>query len=794
MLRKGESTKMQNKRKALAVCLSAFLIPVVVMLGIYASLGMAPWGDKTVLVSDMADQYVEFFCALKNGDLFFSWSKSLGTSYIGVFSYYVSSPLSFLTLLFPNKEMPFALMLLTVLKIGLAGTSFAWFSFKRFPGSGLSTLLCAVCYALMSYNAAYSLCIMWLDGVIWLPLILLALERILDGKGFGPFVAALTVCFFSTWYISYMVGAFCLLYFIARVLMRKPDLSTLLKQTGRFVGGAACALGLTAWLWLPTFLTMFAGKFSGGNVDYDGLFTAEPLKLLGRLWSGQYDSITQRTLPYLFCGTAALILAVIYFFQHHPLRERLAWLGLGIVLGASILLSPLDKLWHLTMMPNWFPCRYAFVFSFFLIVLANQALFRIIAAVRNRIGPFAAKTAAVLLLAVTVAELGLNTQGILNGLDGQFHYRSYQAYRDYYAANEELVAASAADADDVFYRMGATEDLGHNSPLSFGYAGITHYSSLYSYNVNRLTKRLGIAQSWMWCAYYGSTPVTDFLLDIQYIISQGEQPYEAVTGSGGYTLYRNPDTLPLAFLSAGTEIPALSSASTPFERQNDLLSALVGEPVVAFIPVYAEPWDTENEVTFTLTGQGRPVYADLTASGLSGVLVNGEAILNLGRSEAASIHYLGTPESGESWTVTVRHNGSWTAPDLFFWELDQTVLANAVNAVNAAELISVEKNGTVKLSVITESPRQLLTTIPVENGWTVYVDGRRIVHRTWLDTFLTIPVMTGAHTVELKYTVPGLIPGIVLGGISAMILIAAALWKKNVKEYLQKIFTYDKLS
>lgn len=772
---------MQNRRKELAVCLLAFLIPAAVMFTVYASLGMAPWGDKTVLISDMADQYVEFFCALKNGELFFSWSKALGTSYIGVFSYYISSPLSFLTLLFPNAEMPMGLMLLTVLKIGLAGASFAWFSLKRFPDSGISSLLCAVCYALMSYNAAYSLCIMWLDGVIWLPLILLALERILDGKSFGPFVAVLTVCFFSTWYISYMVGAFCLLYFIARVVMLKPDLNTLWKQVGRFVGGAACALGLTAWLWLPTFLAMFAGKFSGGNVGYDGIFTAVPFKLLGQLWSGKYTSITQAALPYLFCGTAVLLLAVIYFFQSHPLRERLAWLGLGIVLGASLLLSPLDKLWHLLQRPNWFPYRYAFVCSLFLIVLANQALPRIIATVRKHIGPIPAKAAAVLLFTVTVVELSLNTHGILNSLDGQFHYRSYQAYHDYYTSNEELVAAAKADTDNGFYRVGATEDLGHNGPLSFGYAGITHYSSLYNYDVNRLTRQLGIAQSWMWCAYYGSTPVTDALFDIQYIISQGKQPYEIVAQAGDYTLYRNPDILPLAFLSAGTEIPKLSGAGTPFERQNDLLSALVGKPAEAFFPVYAETWNTENEVSFTLSGQGRPVYADLSAGGLTQVLINGEAVLNLGSTEAASIHYLGTPASGEIWTVTIRHNGSWTAPDPFLWELDQTVLANAVSAVNVAEVISVEKNGTVRLSVTTESPRQLLTTIPAESGWTIYVDGRRVVHRDWLDTFLTVPLMTGTHTVELRYTAPGLIPGIALGGIVVLVLIAIAFKKKMQK-------------
>lgn len=774
---------MGNRRKEPAVCLLAFLIPATVMFTVYASLGMIPWGDKTVLVSDMADQYVEFFCALKNGELFFSWSKALGTSYIGVFSYYISSPLSLLTLLFPNAEMPLALMLLTVLKIGLAGTSFAWFSLKRYPGSGLSSLLCAVCYALMSYNAAYSLCIMWLDGVIWLPVILLALERILDGKGFGAFVAALTVCFFSTWYISYMVGAFCLLYFIARVIMRKPARKALLQQSGRFLGGAVCALGLTAWLWLPTFLAMFAGKFSGGNVDYDGLFTAGPMELLGRLWSGKYTSITQVALPYLFCGTEALLLAVVYFFQRHPLRERLAWLGLGVALGASLLLSPLDKLWHLMQRPNWFPYRYAFVFSFFLLILANQALPRIMNTIRSRIGFLPTKAVVILLLAATVAELGLNTHGILTGLDGQFRYRSYQAYHDYYTANAELVAAAETDTDDIFYRIGATEDLGHNSPLAFGYAGITHYSSLYNYNVNRLTRRLGFAQSWMWCAYYGSTPVTDALLGVEYIISRGEQPYETVAGSGSYTLYRNPNALPPAFFSAGTEVPGLSDASTPFERQNDLLSALVGESVTAFAPVYAEigdteSGDTENEITFILTGQSRPLYADLSAGGLSQVLINGETVLSMGRSEAASVHYLGTPVAGERWTVTVRHNGSWVAPDPFIWELNKTVLENAVNAVDVAQIFYVKKNGTVRLSLKTESPGLLLTTIPAEDGWMIYVDGQQAESSSWLDTFLAVPVTSGTHTVVFRYIAPGLIPGITLGVITAMALIAAA-YRKN---------------
>ena len=280
----------------------AFLLPGAVMLWAYAVLGVAPFGDRTVLLSDMSSQYVEFFCALKNGELFFSWSKALGTSYIGVFSYYVSSPLSLLTLLVPNEEMPIALMLLIVLKVGLAGLSFAVFARQRFPGHDGAALFGCVCYALMSYSMIYSFCVMWLDALIWLPLILLALERILAGRGAGPFTAALTVCFLSTWYISYMAGAFCALYLCARLIALWPGRRELGRILARFFGGAACALGLTAWMWLPTFLAMFTGKFSGGNVDYDGLLACSPLALLDQLRPGQYGSITYGAPPFVFCG------------------------------------------------------------------------------------------------------------------------------------------------------------------------------------------------------------------------------------------------------------------------------------------------------------------------------------------------------------------------------------------------------------------------------------------------------------------------------------------------------------
>ncbi len=776
---------MKERLERWAAPALSFAIPAVVMLVCFAALGMAPWGDNTILISDMSTQYVEFFCALKNGDLFFSWSKALGTSYIGVFSYYVSSPLSFLTLLVPNEHMPVGLLFLAVLKIALAGLAFCLFIRRRYPVGDGAAVFASVCYALMSYNAVYAICIMWLDGVIWLPLILLALERILEGRGAGPFIAALAVCFVSTWYISYMVGIFCALYLCARLVALRPKKKELARIAARFFGGAACALGLTAWLWLPTFLSMFTGKFSGGNVDYPGLMACTPLDILSQLRPGQYRPISSGSAVYLFCGSAALVLAAAYFFlPRFSRREKIANGGLLAALVLSLLLAPLDKAWHLFQRPNWFPFRYSFVVSFTLLCLAAPALGQLLKGLRRRKGEGITRLAAGALICLTAIELGFNTLGILSGLMGQFGCDSYAAYRAYYAANAQLVEAAYADAGGEFFRLGATEDRGHNSPLTFGYPGLTHYSSLYNYDVNRLTRSLGYAQTWMWCASYGATPAADALLGQRYTITADAMPagYTPIAWAGELALWKAPDTLPLVFLAedGGQSL----TRETPFQRQEELYAALLGEEAGLFAPAAAEMESAPGEATFRLTGIGKPLYMDLSAGGLREVLVNGEHLLWLGSSEAASVHYLGDPAPGEAFAVTVRHDKPWTGT---VWALDMDALHNAVERLDTVAVTSVDKGGGVRLSVPAEGPRTLCAAIPAEKGWTANVDGRPAELTSWQGTFLALELPEGAHEVELRYTAPGLIPGIVLGLVSAAGWAAAyTMGNRNRRKYRQE--------
>lgn len=73
----------------------------------------------------------------------------------------------------------------------------------------------------MSYVIVYALNIMWLDGVIFLPLILLGLHRLQDKGSMLLLTIAYTLLFIAQFYIAYMVGIFSLLYFAGLCVVEK---------------------------------------------------------------------------------------------------------------------------------------------------------------------------------------------------------------------------------------------------------------------------------------------------------------------------------------------------------------------------------------------------------------------------------------------------------------------------------------------------------------------------------------------------------------------------------------------
>ncbi len=77
----------------------------------YISRAVFPIGEGSVLILDLNGQYVSFFEELRNkllggGSLLYSWSRTLGGEFLGIFAYYLASPFSLIVCLFRHASSP----------------------------------------------------------------------------------------------------------------------------------------------------------------------------------------------------------------------------------------------------------------------------------------------------------------------------------------------------------------------------------------------------------------------------------------------------------------------------------------------------------------------------------------------------------------------------------------------------------------------------------------------------------------------------------------------------------------
>ena len=199
--------------------LFAFLAPMLLMLVTYLIYGVYPLGSKSVLVLDLNAQYVYFFNALRRaiyGDasLIYSFSRALGGEFIGIFAYYLSSPLSWIVALFPEKFMLEALLFLFVVKCGLCGLTLAWYLDRHNIGTKQSRIIFGILYAMCGYGIIYQHNTMWIDCMYLLPLVALGIEDLISKRKYMLFAISLGVAIFSSFYIGFMMCIFCVHWYV----------------------------------------------------------------------------------------------------------------------------------------------------------------------------------------------------------------------------------------------------------------------------------------------------------------------------------------------------------------------------------------------------------------------------------------------------------------------------------------------------------------------------------------------------------------------------------------------------
>lgn len=830
----------KNIDKRIIYALS-FAIPFLSMLIIYAIFGVFPFGGKTALVMDLNGQYADFFAfyhrVLTGGDsLMYSFTKEMGGNVFGLFAYYLSSPFFLLALFFPMSAMPEAIALITMLKIGCCGLAFALFINYVFKKSDISVLIFSTAYALMTYSMHYAMCVMWLDGAIWLPIILIGAERIISGKSGWCFLLAYAASLFSNYYTAYMNTLFTVIYFFYRYFSgdNKKSAKDLLIKTAKIAGLGITGVLLCTVVLYPTFLDIFNGKMASGSYVPDGFWNAEITNIARRLFPAQYDSITNNGNPNIFCGMlCGAAIGVFFLNPKIKLKTKIASLIVFAVFFTSFFIKRVDIAWHIFQYPNWYPYRYAYTFCFFSTmtafigfssidgekrggviaglcvyaallaavwifdsgVLTNRALAvtgcvlaavyiagMIIMQYGGDIRPYICAA----LLIITCGELILNGSRTISGLNGEFEYIPKDEYartvRDIYGMTDFL-----KEHDNGFYRAEKTFSRTDNDAMSFGYNGMTHYSSTYNNNIVHFNNIMGMFQGYVVTSYMGSTLLTDSLLGVKYVTSEKpvNDEYTGIYAYDQYNVYENPYALPIGCAADRSAVNDVRYGSSAIENQRIFAQALLGGSYMSEVEANRL---SDRETEFTADTDGT-YYMDLKGAWTGDIklTVNGvPAEYRLDENEK-KMFCLGNYGGGDIIHVTL--SSPMPSDEMHIGVLDTAGFERACLEKQSAHSLNVTDyghtwiEGTINLG----EGELLFTSIPYEKGWTAYVDGKKTEPVPVLDgTFLAVEAGEGEHEIRLKYHVPGFIPSL---SISLLTLagILLAVYAGKSKKTRQKL-------
>lgn len=802
-----------KKGKDILIFLLSFLTPVLLMAFIWGSKGITYGGVLTPLVYDLRAQYMPLIAGLRYiledpGALFYNWNVSLGGNFMGTFAYYLACPLNWITVLFSLEDMPDAIYLLTLLKTGLCGLSFS--VFLRFgPAKGRScwyNIVFACCYALMSYNIIYGMCLMWTDAVILTPLILLGIERLLSGKKGMLYLFSIAAVFFCNYYISYMVGIFAGAYLLCRVFMliSRQTVKKYLLICLRFGMCTILAIGLAAPLLLPAVLNLSVGKRQLTEHPQPEAYQFTVMQLWKKFLPVQYETLGAGGLPSVFCGSMMLILVIVFFLKKGSARRKAGFFLLAFFPFLGFCIPQVDFFWHGFHYPVGFPYRYAFLFSTVLLIMAYYAFLEL--DLRKGYTSFLLALG----LFYTCAELFLNGSVIIGAIHKEGRYSIREAYnmnfREYGPLAEEL------RKDEKFYRVGGCDWLySTNDPFMYGINGITWFSSCYNEKVNVFLRQMGCLDYSIRTTGQGATPFLESLLGIRYRIDTSDLTgfYEKKTGSRyrgrELVLYENPDALSLGYmvdkqiLSARLSLDAGGENADVFRNQNELAGTLATGDTEIFREVLftfeAEESDkgkdkylleftapSDNVLYLYFSGEMESFLNEEGNDRTFTVYVDGEAryLHQMGYMWYCKAGIpLGKFREGETHTIRIEgecdeFNGVW------LYEFREEAYRNVLEQLERNQLLITKFSGGKMAGEITADGEQLMfTTIPYDRGYTVLVDGQAVDYGKALDTFLCIELPAGQHSVEIAYTPPGWKAG--LCAFAAVVILCLGYFGCSVK-------------
>ena len=852
---------------------------------IYVIFSVFPFGSITVMRMDLYHQYGPLFAELydrivEHKSLLYSWNTGGGSSFLGNYLNYLSSPLSFLIFLFDKEDISYAITFIVALKCILSATSFSYYLKKSFNKDNYFLSAFGILYAFSAYFLAYYWNVMWLDAMIMLPLIALGIEKIFKTGDIKLYTVSLVILFFANYYMGYMCCIFAVLYFFVcfintysndgklnenAVYEKKYSTKALMNNVFinrgvKFAFASIIAALICAITLVPVFMILKNSSATSGTFPQTFKSYFDLLDLITShfaLLETTIRSSGDNVLPNIYTGILTFILLPLFLVNNKiKLKEKATYVVLIIFFVFCFNNNCAEYIWHAFHFPNDLPYRYSYMYSFIIAVMGyktilnfkgikvkdiaytglaiisfviicqkfltnkmtNSTIYATIIFVALWCGFLfllknknaQKKTVSFVLVTFILCETIISSiVGLPLNQDNKNYKENYKTYTD---------AINYIDnKDSGFYRTELCYLNTRMDPAYYGYNGISVFSSMAYESYSQLQSSLGMQGNKVNSYTYNTqTPVYNMMFNIKYLIqtdvslAPSSNLYKKIhtTSDKKSNVYESKYNLPIAYCVNSKIDDWVTDEGNPFEIQSDFVKLATGYSNV-FKPVKYNSTDfdavsgddvTENgtywleksdsssnygteTVSLSPTIDGN-LYLYVKSSDLKTITVNSEKVSDITQSmEDAYILDLGYHNKGDEVLVSLdasKMESESTSFDFYCYTADDTVVKNMYNSL-AGNSLNVESysDTTIKGTVKAKENCYLYSSIPYDDGWSVYVDGKKAETFEIGGTLLAIELTPGQHKIEYKYFPVGFLYGIIISAVTVFGLCGFYIYNKS---------------
>lgn len=548
-----------------------------------------------------------------------------GQDIITTLSYYViGDPFALLSFFFPGKYAEIGYCIAVLLRIYFAGITFS--AFCRYKKqTTIYTLIGTFIYIFSSYTLYTAILHPYFVlPLIYLPLLLLGVEKIFIENKDGLFIFAVTISAVSNFYFFYMLCIIVFIYVIFRYIEIKSviDGKEVSRYFLRFLFDSLLGIIMASVLFIPSIINILSSSRISGDVYVPLLYSAEYyLSLFGYFFMGGGSYYVQMG----YTGVAFLAIIVLYIHKKEK-REYIFSLLLLALLSFFLLIPYFG---HLFNGFSYVTNRWIWAMTFMIAYIVVQALPLLKRTTLSQwkwvLGVAAAISCPVVLIDSVRTRMNLRAIILLVSITGiiffvtymkkayifgvallltvfSITYNSYMIYSPFrwgYIGNftdtgralsmlkEEVPEKILSEIDDEsIYRFDTIHvPVKRNSSMQTDTYGTSCYFSAINPSTIKLFSDLGLNYP-MEHTYSNvdGRSFLDYLLGVKYIIipngGEGVLPFnynQLVAQNENYSLYKNSGKVDISFSSDNYINTEVYESLSIAEKQQALLKGIVVE-------------------------------------------------------------------------------------------------------------------------------------------------------------------------------------------------------------------------